>query len=139
MDGRFTISVPAGKGATSAPFWQDCVDWVYEHIDVPEFGSESIKSGVGYVTDFGTNDYYCGASAYQCNVDLRPGSAKKQVPSVYGNMSDEAIVSTIKQNFDLRVMPASSPRTIPTHSPATASTSTTKSPSSGTTAQATTK
>ena len=106
MDGRFTISVPAGKGATSAPFWQDCVDWVYEYIDVPEFGSESIKSGVGYVTDFGTNDYYCGASAYQCNVDLRPASAKKQVPSVYGNMSDEAIVAQVKENFELRVMPA---------------------------------
>lgn len=105
-DPTIYIDLPAGKGATSAPFWQDCVDWVYEHIDVPEFGAESITSGVGYVTSFGNNDYYCGASAYQCNVDLRPGSAKKQVPSVYGNMSDEAIVSTIKQNFELRVMPA---------------------------------
>lgn len=105
-DPSIYIDLPSGKGATSAPFWQACVDWVYEHIDVPEFGSESITSGTGYVTSYGNNDYYCGASAYQCNVDLRPGSARKQVPSVYGSMSDEQIVAQVKENFELRVMPA---------------------------------
>lgn len=100
------IDLPAGKGASSADFWQACVDWVYEHVDVPEFGSESITSGTGYVTSFGNNDYYCGASAYQCNVDLRPGSARKQVPSVYDSMSDDEVVARVKENFELRVMPA---------------------------------
>lgn len=106
FDPTVYIDLPAGKGASSAPFWQACVDWVYEHIDVPEFGAESITSGVGYVTSYGNNDYYCGASAYQCNVDLRPSAARKQVPSVYGDMSDEQIVETIKRNFELKVMPA---------------------------------
>ena len=100
------IDLPSGKGATSATFWQACVDWVYEHIDVPEFGAESITSGVGYVTSYGNNDYFCGASAYQCNVDLRASAARKQVPSVYGTMSDDDIVAKVKSNFENTVMPA---------------------------------
>jgi len=105
-DPTIYIDLPAGKGAASAPFWQKCVDWVFENVDVPEFGSESKTSGTGYVTKYGNNDYYCGASAYQCNVDLRPGSARNQVPSVYGNMSDDDIKAQVKENFELRVMPA---------------------------------
>lgn len=105
-DPSIYIDLPAGKGATSAQFWQACVDWVYENVDVPEFGSESITSGVGYVTSYGNNDYYTGASAYQCNVDLRAASARKQVPSVYGSMSDEAVVAQMKDNFENKVMPA---------------------------------
>lgn len=106
FDPTIYINLPAGKGSSSAPFWQACVDWVYEHVDVPEFGSESITSGAGYVTTYGNNDYYCGASSYQCNVDLRPSAARKQVPSVYGDMNDEQIVETVKRNFELKVMPA---------------------------------
>ena len=100
------IDLPAGKGSTSAPFWQACVDWVYENVDGPEFGSTSIDSGMGYVTTYGNNDYYTGASAYQCNIDLRPASARKQVPSVYGDMSDDDIVATMKKNFEEKVGPA---------------------------------
>ena len=100
------IDLPAGKGASSADFWQACVDWVYENVDVPEFGAESITSGIGYVTKYGNNDYYCGASAYQCNIDLRPGSARNQVPSVYGDMSDDDVVATMKNNFEEKVCPA---------------------------------
>lgn len=105
-DPTIYIDLPGGKGAASEPFWQACVDWVYEHVDVPEFGSESITSGVGYVTTYGTNEYYSGVSAYQCNVDLRPSAARKQTPSVYGDMNDEQIVETVKRNFELKVMPA---------------------------------
>lgn len=100
------IDLPAGKGASSADFWQACVNWVYEHVDAPEFGSESITSGIGYVTSYGNNDYYTGASAYQCNIDLRAASARKQVPSVYGDMSDEDVVATMKNHFEKQVCPA---------------------------------
>ncbi len=105
-DPSIYINLPGGKNSTSAPFWQACVDWVYEHVDVPEFGSTDIKSGKGYVTSYGNNDYYTGASAYQGNVDLRPGSARAQVPSVYGEMSDEQVVATLKHNFEEIVLPA---------------------------------
>ncbi|MDE6368626.1 MAG: hypothetical protein K2K94_05250, partial [Muribaculaceae bacterium] len=47
------IDLPAGRGASSADFWQACVDWAYEHVDVPVFGAESIISGIGYVTSYG--------------------------------------------------------------------------------------
>lgn len=104
-DPSIYIDLPAGKGASSADFWQKCVDWVYENVDVPEFGSTDIKSGVGYVTDYGNNEYFSGTSAYQCNVDLRPTAAKKQTPSVYKTMSDEAVVAQMKENFELKMMP----------------------------------
>lgn len=101
------INLPSGRNnAVSGPFYQACVDWVYENIDVPEFKSESINSGVGYVTSYGNNEYFAGTSAYQGNVDLRPTAARKQTPSVYGNMSDEDVVSTMKKNFEDIVMPA---------------------------------
>ena len=101
------INLPAGRNnAVSGPFYQACVDWVYENIDVPQFNAESITSGVGYVTSYGNNEYFAGTSAYQGNVDLRPTAARKQTPSVYGNMSDEDVVSTLKKNFEETVMPA---------------------------------
>ena len=100
------IDLPGGKNSTSAPFWQACVDWVYEHVDVPVFGAESITSGVGYVTTYGNNDYYTGASAYQCNIDLRASAARKQVPSVYGDMPDDDVVATMKRHFEEEVGPA---------------------------------
>ena len=102
------ITLEAGRGASSAPFWQKCTDWVFYNIDVPDFGApeDNIKCGIGYVTTFGNNEYYAGTSAYQCNVDLRPTAAKAQTPSVYGSMSDDEIVATLKKNFEERVMPA---------------------------------
>lgn len=106
-DPSIYITLPAGRNnAESQPFYQACVDWVYENVDVPEFGSTSITSGVGYVTTYGNNEYYSGASAYQCNVDLRPTAAKAQCPSVYGSMSDEDIVATLKRHFEQQVAPA---------------------------------
>lgn len=116
-DPSIYIDLPGGRGASSAPFWQACVDWVYEHIDVPQFGSTSITSGIGYVTSFGNNDYFCGASAYQCNVDLRVSAARKQTPSVYKSMSDEEVVATIKDNFQSIVMPAVLAATYPDAQP----------------------
>ncbi len=105
-DPSIYIDLPAGKDSSSADFWQACVNWAYEHVDVPEFGATSITSGVGYVTTYGNNDYYTGASAYQGNIDLRPGSARKQCPSVYGSMNDDEVVARMKENFELRVGPA---------------------------------
>lgn len=101
------INLPAGRNnAVSGPFYQACVDWVYENIDVPEFNSDAITSGVGYVTSYGNNEYFAGTSAYQGNVDLRPTAARKQTPSVYGSMGDEEVVATLKRNFEDTLMPA---------------------------------
>lgn len=105
-DPNVTITLPAGRNQPlSTEFYQACVNWVYENIDKP-LGSTSITSGVGYVTKYGNNDYYCGASAYQGNVDLRASSAVAQYPKGYEGMSDDEIVNLLKTRFCEQVLPA---------------------------------
>lgn len=70
------ITLNPGKGqALSAQYFQAMTDWVWENVD-QKLGAE--KKGTHFVTSYGNNEYYTGASAYQCNVDLRPGSARSQ-------------------------------------------------------------
>lgn len=102
-DPSIYINLPRSSEATD--FYQACVDWVYNNVDVPEFGSTDIKSGIGYVTKYGNNEFYAGTSAFQNDVDLRPNAAKAQTPSIYSKMSDEEIVSTIKKNLETKVLP----------------------------------
>ncbi|TFU93119.1 hypothetical protein E4T81_09145 [Barnesiella sp. WM24] len=106
-DPSVTIDLPRnGKPQISVDFYQACVNWVYNNIDVPQFGSEDIKSGKGYVTSYGNNEYYSGASAYQCDVDLRPSEAKKQCPAGWEGKSDEQILADMKSHFEKEVCPA---------------------------------
>ncbi len=105
-DPSIYIDLPYGKGAASQAFWQKCVDWVWENYDKPFFNSTSITDGLGYVTTFGNNEYFAGTSAYQCNVDIRASAAKKQTPSIYGQMNDEQIQALVKSNFETVLMPA---------------------------------
>lgn len=104
-DPNVTITLPAGRNqAFSALYYQAIVDWVYENIDKP-LGSTSITSGVGYVTKYGNNEYYSGASAYQGNVDLRASSARSQYAAGYADMSDEQVVATMKERFTKTTLP----------------------------------
>ena len=93
-DPSVTITLPAGRSQPlSTLYYQTCVDWVNKYY--PE-----------YVTSYGNNEYYCGTSAYQGNVDLRPTAAKLQYEAGYAGMSDEEIVELMKQRFAFQVMPA---------------------------------
>ena len=104
-DPSVTIDLPVTKGdATSVLYYQACVDWVYNNICVP-LGDTSIKSGKFYVTSYGNNEYYCGTSAYQCNIDLRPDKAREQYAAGYEGMTDDQIVATEKERFMNEVMP----------------------------------
>lgn len=96
--------VRSGDTSLSKTVYQACVDWVYEHIDVP-LGSTSITSGVGYVTKYGNNEYYAGTSAYQNDVDLRVASARGQYAAGYEGMTDEAALEAMKTRFAEEVMP----------------------------------
>lgn len=94
-DPSVTITLPAGRSQPlSTLYFQTCVDWVKANI--PD----------DYVTSYGNNEYYCGTSAYQGNVDLRPAAAKIQYEAGYVGMSDEQIVELMKQRFAFQVMPA---------------------------------
>ncbi len=93
-DPSVTITLPAGRSQpVSTLYYQTCVDWVAKYY--PE-----------YVTSYGNNEYYCGTSAYQGNVDLRPAAAKIQYEAGYAGMSDDEIVELMKQRFAFQVMPA---------------------------------
>lgn len=96
-DPSVTIDLPAGKGQPlSAIYFQAMTDWVWEHVD--QANGIQIK-GKGYVTSYGNNEYYTGASAYQGNIDWRAGKAKEQYPDGYKGMDDDKIVETMKQHF----------------------------------------
>ncbi len=70
------ITLTPGKGQPlSALYFQAVTDWVLENVDKP-MGAE--KGGTYFVTSYGNNEYYTGCSAYQGNVDMRPGSARSQ-------------------------------------------------------------
>ena len=104
-DPNVTIVLPAGKGIDiSTTYYQACVNWVFEHIDKP-LGSTDIKSGKFYVTSYGNNEYYCGTSAYQGNVDIRADKAKEQYPEGYADKTDAEIVELMKTRFCKEVLP----------------------------------
>lgn len=95
-DPSVTITLPAGRGIEiSTLYFQTCVDWV--RANVPD--------GAAYVSSYGNNEYYCGTSAYQGNVDLRASAAKTQYPG-YDSMSDDAVVALEKERFEKEVFPA---------------------------------
>lgn len=97
LDPSVEFTLPAGKGQPlSTEFYQACVDWV----------KANVEGGADYVTSYGNNDYYTGASAYQGNIDLRASSAVSQNPTAYAGMSDDEIVALMKQRFEMEVCPA---------------------------------
>lgn len=92
-----TITLPAGRNIEiSTLYFQACVDWVLNNV----------PDGKDYVTSYGNNDYYTGASAYQGNVDLRPDKAIAQNPTAYAGMSDDEVVALMKKRFQDEVLPA---------------------------------
>lgn len=100
------ITLYPGKGQESSVYYQACVDWVFENIDKP-LGSTSITDGKYYVTSYGNNEYYCGTSAYQGNVDLRGGSARAQYEAGWAAFAtNDDIVAEMKRRFCEEVMPA---------------------------------
>ncbi len=100
------IYLEAGKSQPlSSLYYQTIVDWVFENICRP-LGDTNIKSGLFYVTSYGNNEYYSGASAYQGNVDLRPSPARAQYPAEYGSMTDDEIVELEKNRFVYETLPA---------------------------------
>lgn len=96
LDPSITLNLPAGRNQPfSQAFFQPCVDWVLANV----------PDGAKYVTSYGNNDYYTGASAYQGNFDFRASSAKTQNPEAYDSMTDEEVVRTEQKHFEEEVGP----------------------------------
>lgn len=95
MDPSITVTLPAGKSQPlSTKFFQACVDWV----------KDNVPDGSEYISSYGNNEYYCGTSAYQGNIDLRPSAARTQYAG-YDSMTDDEIVALMKKRFETEVMP----------------------------------
>lgn len=88
-DPSVTIILPVGKNEPlSTLYFQACVDWV----------KENVKDGAKYVTSYGNNEYYTGASAYQGNLDWRVSAAREQYAEGYAGMSDDEVTAALKQH-----------------------------------------
>lgn len=97
MDPSITLTLPAGKSQpTSSWFYQTCVDWV----------KNNVENGAAFVSSYGNNEYYCGTSAYQGNLDLRASAARVQNPTAYPeSMTDDEVVALMKKRFETEVCP----------------------------------
>lgn len=87
------INMNPGKNQPTSFYLQSICDWVWETVDVAELGITA--KGQGYVTSYGNNDYYTGASAYQNNFDVRAAKAREQYAAGYEGMSDDEIVEVM--------------------------------------------
>lgn len=94
-DPSVTIDIPE-KSDASKLYFQAAVDYVWEKYDVP---NGCTNKGQGYVSSYGNNDYYSGASAYYGNVDWRASAAKAQYPAEYESMTDDEIVAKMQERY----------------------------------------
>ncbi|MDE7125743.1 MAG: DUF5017 domain-containing protein, partial [Muribaculaceae bacterium] len=66
-----------------------CVDYV----------RDIVPDGEKYVTSYGNNEYWAGASWYNNNIDLRAGKARTQYAEGWAGYTDEEIIETMKTRF----------------------------------------
>ncbi|MFR9602390.1 MAG: choice-of-anchor J domain-containing protein [Rikenellaceae bacterium] len=78
-------------------YYQAAVDWVWANVDQAQLGATSY--GQGYVSSYGTNEYYTGCSAYYNNVDMRTSSAYSQYPDGYSGLSDDEITALMTEHL----------------------------------------
>ncbi len=75
--------------ATSTAYYTACVDYV----------RDIVPDGAKYVTSYGNNEYWAGASWYQNNIDLRPGKAREQYAEGWERYDNDQLVETMKKRF----------------------------------------
>lgn len=103
-----------GNGAETKAFYQYCVNWVYDNKDVALGAPARDNAGVivstdivtingekpagnYWVSNYGNNEFYTGASAYYGNIDWRASACKGGFAAAgMGNLSDEEIVEQLK-------------------------------------------
>ncbi len=68
-------------------FFQACVDWV----------KANIENGTQYISSYGNNDYYSGASAYNGNLDWRVSAARGQYAAAFEGKTDEEVTKMLQE------------------------------------------
>ncbi len=105
-----------GNGAETKAFYQYCVNWVYDNKDVPMgapardnagviistekvYINGALPAGNYWVSNYGNNEFYTGASAYYGNIDWRASACKGGFAAAgMGDLSDDEIVEKLKEH-----------------------------------------
>lgn len=105
-----------GNGAETKAFYQYCVNWVYDFKDVPMGAPARDNAGVivsteivlidgakpagnYWVSNYGNNEFYTGASAYYGNIDWRPSACRSGFTAAgMGDLSDEEVLAKLKEH-----------------------------------------
>lgn len=105
-----------GNGADTKAFYQYCVNWVYDNKDVPMGAPARDNAGViistdivtiggnkpagdYWVSNYGNNEFYTGASAYYGNIDWRASACRGGFTAAgMGNLSDDEIVAKLQEH-----------------------------------------
>lgn len=116
VDRTLELDYTNTSSAETKAFYQYCVNWVYDFKDVPmgapardnagEILSTDIvtingekPAGNYWVSNYGNNEFYTGASAYYGNVDWRPSAVKSGFAAAgMGDLTDDEILAKLKEN-----------------------------------------
>jgi hypothetical protein len=116
VDRTLELDYTNTSSADTKAFYQYCVNWVYDFKDVPMGAPERDNAGdilstdivtidgakpAGnyWVSNYGNNEFYTGASAYYGNVDWRPSAVKSGFAAAgMGDLSDDEILAKLKEN-----------------------------------------
>lgn len=115
IDRTLELDFTNTSSADTKAFYQYCVNWVYDFKDVPmgapardnagEIVSTEIvlingekPAGNFWVSNYGNNEFYTGASAYYGNMDWRPSAVKGGFAAAgMGELSDDEILAKLKE------------------------------------------
>ena len=116
VDRTLELDYTNTSSADTKAFYQYCVNWVYDFKDVPMGAPARDNAGVilstdvvtidgakpagnYWVSNYGNNEFYTGASAYYGNVDWRPSAVKSGFAAAgMGDLSDDEILVKLKEN-----------------------------------------
>ena len=115
IDRTLELNFPNGDAAAKA-FYQYCVNWVYDNKDVALGAPARDNAGVivstdivtiagakpagnFWVSNYGNNEFYTGASAYYGNIDWRVSAVKGGFSAAgMGDLSDDQISEKLKEH-----------------------------------------
>ena len=115
IDRTLELNLPNGDAFTKS-FYQYCVNWVYDNTDValgaPARDNAGViittdivningakPSGNYWVSNYGNNEFYTGASAYYGNMDWRVSAVRGGFTAAgMGELTDEQIQEKLKEH-----------------------------------------
>lgn len=116
IDRTLELDFTNTSSADTKAFYQYCVNWVYDFKDVPMGApardnageiistekvmiNGALPAGNYWVSNYGNNEFYTGASAYYGNMDWRPSAVKGGFAAAgMGDLTDDEILAKLKEN-----------------------------------------